>query len=187
MNHRAREGVWIQCFLNKILPKQAVKKMKMLNDSKTSLNLTKDPESQNRTNYIDMIYHHLQGLVEERELKIEQISSSSMLANSLKKALSCNDVVMRPRHMIRFSPTSTYGLNPITLVLYLGLSSAAFIWLSPSHLQASYLQPYSIYLDAHLGSHITYLGSTFRPCQLPTLQIYNQIYKSQTSKISQGF
>ena len=43
----------------------------MLSDNKTSLTLTKDPKSQNQIKYIDVIYHHLRGLVEDRELTIE--------------------------------------------------------------------------------------------------------------------
>lgn len=45
MSHGAREGVWIRRFLNKLLPKQAVRKIEILEDNKTSLTLTKDPES----------------------------------------------------------------------------------------------------------------------------------------------
>ena len=39
---------------DKLLPKQAVRKMEMLDNNKTSLTLTRDPVSQNRTKYIDV-------------------------------------------------------------------------------------------------------------------------------------
>ena len=39
---------------DKLLPEQAVRKMEMLDDNKTSLTLTRDPVSQNRTKHIDV-------------------------------------------------------------------------------------------------------------------------------------
>lgn len=59
----------------------------MLGDNETSLTLTRDPESQNRTKHIDVMHHHVRGLVEDGELAIEWISSSDMLADGLTKAL----------------------------------------------------------------------------------------------------
>lgn len=64
MSHGAREGVWIRRFLNELLPEQAVRRMEMLGDNETSLTLTKNPESQNRTKHIDVMHHHVRGLVE---------------------------------------------------------------------------------------------------------------------------
>lgn len=83
----AREAVWIQQFLNELLPDQAVREMRMLKDNKTSLTLTRDPESQNRTKHIDVIHHHVQGLMKDGKLIIDWIASSAMLADGLTKAL----------------------------------------------------------------------------------------------------
>lgn len=82
-----REGMWIRQFLNELLPEQAVKEMRMLGDNETSLTLTKDPESQNWTKHINVMHHHVQGLVEDGELTIDWIASSAMLADGLTKAL----------------------------------------------------------------------------------------------------
>ena len=87
VSQSAREGVWIRRFLNELLPEEAVREMKMLGDNETSLTLTKDPESQNRTKHIDVMHHHVRELVEDRELAIEWIESSAMLADGLTKAL----------------------------------------------------------------------------------------------------
>ena len=87
MSYGAKERVWIRRFLNELLPEQAVRKMEMLSNNETSLTLTKDLESQNRTNHIDVMYHHMRGFVEDGELGIEWIPSSSMLADGLMKAL----------------------------------------------------------------------------------------------------
>lgn len=87
MSHGVKEGVWIRHFLNKLLPEQVVRRMKMLDDNKTSLTLTKDPESQNCNKHIDVMHHHIQELVEKRELRIEWIPSSLMLVDSVMKFL----------------------------------------------------------------------------------------------------
>ena len=59
----------------------------MLRDNETSLTLINDPESQNRTKYIVVMHHHIRELVENRELGIEWVPSSSILADSLIKSL----------------------------------------------------------------------------------------------------
>lgn len=87
MSQGAREGVWIQRFVNELLPDEAVRMMNMLGDNETSLTLTKDPESQNRSKHIDVMHHHVRGLVEEGELSVEWVPSSMMLADGLTKAL----------------------------------------------------------------------------------------------------
>lgn len=83
----AREGVWIYQFLNELLPESAAREMKMLGDNETSLTLTRDPKSQNCIEHIDVMHHHVQELVENRELAIKWISSSNMLADGFTKTL----------------------------------------------------------------------------------------------------
>ena len=82
----AKHRMWVRRFLNKLLPKQVVRKMEMLGDNKTSLTLTKDSKSQNRTKHIYVMHHHVQGLVKKGELGIEWIPSLSMLADGITKA-----------------------------------------------------------------------------------------------------
>lgn len=59
----------------------------MLGNNKISFTLTKDPKSQNCTKHINIMHHHVQGLVEEGELKIKWIPSLSILADGFMKAL----------------------------------------------------------------------------------------------------
>ena len=61
--------------------------MEVLGDNKTSLTLIKDIESQNCTKHTDVMHHHVRGLVKAEKLGIEWIFRSSILANSLTKAL----------------------------------------------------------------------------------------------------
>lgn len=57
--------------MNELLPEQVFRKIEMLGDNKTSFTLTKDPESQNYKKYIDVMYHYVRRLVEDRELGIK--------------------------------------------------------------------------------------------------------------------
>lgn len=61
--------------------------MNMLEDNEMSLILTKDPKSQNRIKYINVIYYHVRKLVEKKELLMKQIPNAKMLVNSLMKTL----------------------------------------------------------------------------------------------------
>lgn len=49
MSQGAKEGIWIQRFINELLPDETVREMNMRGDNETSLTLTRDPESQNTT------------------------------------------------------------------------------------------------------------------------------------------
>lgn len=74
-SHKVKKRVWVSRFLNKSLVGQAVKKMKILGDIKTSFILTKDSKSLNCTKHIYVMYYHVQGLVKKGELGIECIPS----------------------------------------------------------------------------------------------------------------
>lgn len=61
----------MQKFLNKLLPYQVVRRMKMLRDNQISLTLTKNLKNQNYTKYIDVIHYYIQGFIDDKELKLE--------------------------------------------------------------------------------------------------------------------
>lgn len=59
----------------------------MFKDNKTSFTLTRDPKSQNCIKLINKMHQQIEKLIEDKELDINQISNSLILANSLTKAL----------------------------------------------------------------------------------------------------
>lgn len=59
----------------------------MLGDNKTSFILIMDPKSQNQIKHIDVMYHHVSELVEDRKLAIHWILNFNILADGLIKAL----------------------------------------------------------------------------------------------------
>lgn len=56
----------------------------MFGNNEISLTRTRDLESQNQTEYINIIHYYLRRLVEDGKLAINWISSSDMLANGQK-------------------------------------------------------------------------------------------------------
>lgn len=71
LSHRAQEGIWIQRFINELIPKNPISCILLLGDNKSSISPTQDPESQHRTKHIDVIYHYICALVEEKELLVK--------------------------------------------------------------------------------------------------------------------
>lgn len=59
ISHKVKKKVWIERFLNKLFPEQAIRRMEMLGDNEISLTLVKNPKSQNHTKHIDIIYHYI--------------------------------------------------------------------------------------------------------------------------------
>lgn len=86
MSQGAREVIWIRQLLNELLLESAVREKKMLINKKISLTLTRNPDSQNCTKHIDVMYHYIRKLVENGELAIKWIFYSNLFADSLTKA-----------------------------------------------------------------------------------------------------
>lgn len=70
ISYYARENIWIQRFLNNLLLEQAIRKMEILGDNKTSFTLTRYLESHNHTKHLNVIYHHIRKHIKDRELAI---------------------------------------------------------------------------------------------------------------------
>ena len=87
ISNKARESVYVRRFLNGLLSEQVLRKIKICCNNKTSFTLTRDPESQNCTKQLDVMYYYVKSLIEEGELGIKWVSSLSMLADGLTKAL----------------------------------------------------------------------------------------------------
>lgn len=60
----------------------------MYGDNKGSINLTKNPEYHQRTKHIDVQYHYIRQLVEDRAVNIEYIPTAEMAADILTKPLT---------------------------------------------------------------------------------------------------
>ena len=71
VSQEARKSIEIWRLLNKLLPDNAVRELKILISHKKNFTFIKDSESQSWTKYINLIYQHIHRLVEVRKLAIK--------------------------------------------------------------------------------------------------------------------
>lgn len=64
ISYMAGERVWIKGFINKLTLKRT--RLSLKGDNKTSFNLTKNPKSQYQTKHIDIQYHYIFKLVNNK-------------------------------------------------------------------------------------------------------------------------
>lgn len=62
--------------------------IKLLGDNKGSIHLSKNPEYHRRTKHIDIKYHYIRQLVEDKDLTIDYIPTAQMAADILTKPLN---------------------------------------------------------------------------------------------------
>lgn len=86
LRHIAREAVWIRQFINGF-NLETIEGLKLYSDNKMSIAFTKNVESQYHTKYINVQYHHIRKLVNEKELTIKCILDSEILDNGMTKKL----------------------------------------------------------------------------------------------------
>lgn len=99
LGHAARETIWLRRFLNELRIEEPISSVTLYGDNETSITLTKNAESQNRTKHIDVQHLYIRELVEEGGLEVKWICSASMLADGFTKALS-TDTFRRHRSVI---------------------------------------------------------------------------------------
>lgn len=87
LSHGAREAVWLRRLANKLMPQDPVPKITLLGDNESSIPMTMNAESQNRTKHINVIYHFVRGVVEDRELEVNLVPGPVMLADAMTKSL----------------------------------------------------------------------------------------------------
>lgn len=99
LGHPAREAIWLRRFINELQVSEPINHITLHGDNETSIMLTKNAESQHRTKRIDVQHHYIRELVDEGELEVSWICSSSMLADGFTKALS-TDTFRRQRSLL---------------------------------------------------------------------------------------
>ena len=60
-------------------------------DSQSSITYTKDPKFHNRTKHIDIKYYFVKDLIARKEILLEYIPTSIMVADPMTKSLIRND------------------------------------------------------------------------------------------------
>lgn len=114
LGHGAREAVWLKKLVNELMPQDLISKITLLGDNESSIPLTRNAESQNRTKHIDVIHHFVRGVVEDGELEVNWVPGPAMLADAMTKSLPVQQF-RRNRELwglIETTP-SDWGMNEV--------------------------------------------------------------------------
>jgi len=60
----------------------------MFEDNQEAIALVKNPHLHERSKHIDICYHFIRDLIEQKKLKIEYISIAEMIADAMTKSLT---------------------------------------------------------------------------------------------------
>jgi hypothetical protein len=84
--HASKEAVWLQRLCSCIrLVQQAVR---LDYDSQSEIFLEKNPAYHSKTNHIDVQYHFVRDMVEEKKVLLEKVDTLKNVADSLTKSVS---------------------------------------------------------------------------------------------------
>jgi hypothetical protein len=84
--HASKEAVWLQRFCSGIgLVQQAVR---LDCDSQSAIFLAKNPTYHSKTKHIDVQYHFVTDMVEEKKVLLEKVDTLKNAADSLTKSVS---------------------------------------------------------------------------------------------------
>ena len=85
-----QEGKWVHRLLCEILGAAADKsdpELKIMEDNRSCIKMTKSPVSHGRAKHIDIKYHHIRDEVKSGEVKLEYCETLSMLADIITRGL----------------------------------------------------------------------------------------------------
>jgi hypothetical protein len=84
--HASKEEIWLQSLCSSIgLVQQAVR---LDCDSESAIFLAKNPAYHSKTKHIDVQYHFVRDMVEEKKVLLEKVDTLKNVANSLTKSVS---------------------------------------------------------------------------------------------------
>jgi len=82
----ACQGVWLTRLIAN-LTGERVQKFKLLMDSKSALELSKNPVYHERSKYIDTRYHYIRECISSGQVEVDHVRTDNQLADILTKAL----------------------------------------------------------------------------------------------------
>jgi hypothetical protein len=84
--HASKEAIWLQILCSGIgLVQQAVR---LDCDSQSEIFLEKNPTYHSKTKHIDVQYHFVRDMVEEKKVLLEKVDTLKNVADSLTKSVS---------------------------------------------------------------------------------------------------
>jgi hypothetical protein len=84
--HASKEAVWLQILCSSIvLVQQAIR---VYCDSRSAIFLEKNPTYHSKTKHIDIQYHFVRDIIEEKKVLLMKVETFKNVADSLKKSVS---------------------------------------------------------------------------------------------------
>lgn len=111
-SNAVKELVWLRRFINEILP-MGVNSVIFLMDNQSAIRLVRNPEFHKRSKHIDVRYHFIREKYEEKQFKLEYISTNEMIADIFTKPLAKDRFVYFRSKMGIVSLTEKKGHNVI--------------------------------------------------------------------------
>src|ERR1700678_2659153 len=84
--HAAKEGIWLQTFVNEITGRDK-EPLTIMADNQKAIALAKDNKFHSQTKHIDLRYHFIREAVEEDKIKMEYVPTTKNVADIFTKAL----------------------------------------------------------------------------------------------------
>ena len=86
----AKELVWLKAVFNQITLLHDYKVNLLFSDNMSAIALFKNPEHHARTKHIDIQYHFVRELIDNKVFKLLYVDTKNQLADALTKALDAN-------------------------------------------------------------------------------------------------
>ncbi|KAH7430142.1 hypothetical protein KP509_09G085600 [Ceratopteris richardii] len=94
----AKEGIWLQAVIKELLPEYNIP-IKMLCDNMSCIHLASNPKHSEKTKHVDLKYHYIHELVEQKRIQLAHTSTHLMWADMFTKPLPTDKFVQCRRHL----------------------------------------------------------------------------------------
>ncbi|KAH7416035.1 hypothetical protein KP509_14G072300 [Ceratopteris richardii] len=94
----AKEGLWLQTLIKEILPNKTIT-LKLFCDNQPCIQLASNPKHSEKTKHVDLKYHFVRELVEQKKLHLSHVSTHIMWADMLTKPLGADKFYQCSKHL----------------------------------------------------------------------------------------
>ena len=86
------QGIWISKFVCELI-KSDYKHFELCIDNKSTIEISRNPVDHERTKHIEVSYHFIQNLVEEKKVILRYVRTNDQLANLFTKSLGVSKFI----------------------------------------------------------------------------------------------
>ncbi|KAH7427775.1 hypothetical protein KP509_10G059400 [Ceratopteris richardii] len=94
----AKEGIWLQMVMHELLPHMKVP-VKIFCDNLSCIQLASNPKHSEKTKHVDLKFHFIRELVEQKKIQLAYTSTHIMWADILTKPLAAEKFSLCRKHL----------------------------------------------------------------------------------------